>query len=65
MESRWRCGKCEGMNVPEHHWSCQMRIRPAPIASPIHVNAAKPEKQAPLIALIKGALARPDDDDAA
>lgn len=26
----WRCGKCDGLDVPEHHWSCPLRTSPPP-----------------------------------
>lgn len=49
----WRCGKCEGLAVPEHHRTCPLRETPAPTTAPIRVDASTPEQQERLKELIR------------
>ena len=53
LNAPFRCGKCEGLPVPEHHRTCPLRETPAPTGEPIRVGASTPEKQAQLVDLIR------------
>lgn len=52
----WRCGKCEGLPVPEHHRTCPQRATPAPAGPVVRVDASTPAAQARLIALLTRAV---------
>ena len=41
----WRCGKCDGLNVPEHHRSCPKRTSPPPTGRVIDVPASEEAMQ--------------------
>jgi hypothetical protein len=55
----WRCGKCDGLPVPEHHRTCALRTTPVPTERPIRVDASTPEKQAQLVELLRRDLPAP------
>lgn len=56
----WRCGKCEGLPVPEHHRSCSLRIAPIPRGRPIHVDASSAEAQERLVSMLSEEMAQGD-----
>jgi hypothetical protein len=57
--SKWRCGKCDGLPVPEHHRTCPLRVAHVPDGPVVRVRADTPELQRRLATLIRRDLEPP------
>lgn len=56
----FRCGKCDGLPVPEHHRTCPQRESPPPAGPVIRVPVSTEAQQQQLIELVKRQWERED-----